>query len=129
MAVRAYSILQPVAGEDYPDGVRVIQWTGLLNTDTGAPYKLPHRPIITVQATGTFGAGGTVTMEGTTDSGASPSFSSMKEADGTAGTLQTGAEALKQLLENVYQIRPNVTAGDGTTSLTVTMLINTMARR
>jgi hypothetical protein len=129
MAVRDYTIVQPLAGEDYPDGVRVVKWTGLLNGDTGAPYKLPHRPIMTVQATGTFGVGGTVTMEGSVDSAAAPSFSTMKEADGTAGTLATGAESMKQLLENVYQVRPNVTAGDGTTSLVVWMLINTMARR
>lgn len=99
------------------------EWTGLLNTDDGSAVILPAGTDRSVHAYGTFGAGGTVTIEGTNETGSSPSnWVALRDNFGAALTLQTGAAALKGVHEAVYQIRPRVTGGDGTTSLTVRLI-------
>jgi len=68
-----------------------------------------------VQVTGTFGAAGSVSIQGSNDGGTT--FATMNDANGNALTFTSGA--IKQITENPEQIQPIVTAGDGTTSLNV----------
>ena len=93
-------------------------WSGLLNGDDGSAESTSRLSDKTVQVNGTFGAGGSVTIQGSNDG---INWFTLTEADGTTPATYTAA-ALAQLLENPLYVRPLVTAGDGTTSLTVTLL-------
>lgn len=94
----------------------LITWTGLLNGDTGAPYEGADFADRTMQIAGTFGVGGSMTLEGSNDNA---NFVALTDPQGNAITKT--AAGLEVIEENPRYIRPNVTAGDGTTSLTVTV--------
>lgn len=91
-------------------------WTPLLNSDTGAPFTLPQFADKSVQIGGTFGAGGTVVIEGSNDG-----VSYFTLYDSAGNLLSFTVAGLKDVAACVGYIRPRVSAGDGTTSLTVTM--------
>jgi hypothetical protein len=98
-------------------GVHFVQWTPLLNGDSGAPYSMAGFADRSVQVTGTFGAGGTVLIEGSNDGS---TFVTLNDPQGVA-LSKTGA-ALQEISQITRFIRPRVSAGDGTTSITVTLL-------
>lgn len=111
-----------VAGVDsqYISDHRVRQWTPLTTTNAdGSPVSYAsnaHAGAVTVQVTGTFGVGGTVVIEGSNDG---TNYVTLNDAGGAA--LSLTAAGLKAIRELPAYIRPRVTAGDGTTSLTVTL--------
>lgn len=94
----------------------LVTWGTLANGDTGAPVDLPAHPDRTVHILGTFGVGGSVTLEG---SNAGVTYTALTDASSTAITKT--AAAIETVLEVPKYTRPNVTAGDGTTALLVTM--------
>jgi hypothetical protein len=94
-----------------------LQWTPLLNGDSGAPFPMPGFADRSVQITGTFGAGGTVLIEGSNDG---TNYATLTDPQGVA--LSKTAAALSEISQIVKFIRPRVSAGDGTTSITVTLL-------
>ena len=113
MATRAIT-----TGKSGP-GTYKATWTGLLNTDDGAPWsedggsssfadKVAH-------VTGTFGVGGTVVIEGSNDG---VNWAVLNDPTGVAIALNA-TSPLSGILENPLNIRPRVSAGDGTTNLTV----------
>lgn len=119
MAVRTFSEIDHGWNRD---ATKVYEWTGLLNTDTGAPIHVPEHTDIAVQALGTLGAGGVVTIEGTLETIAVPTiYGGLSVPAGTALTL-TAIGMVKQVLEHPVQIRPSITAGDGTTNFTVRVI-------
>lgn len=71
-----------------------------------------------IQVEGTFGAGGTVALEGTND-GNTAHYRPLSDPSGT--TIAITSSAIKALTEAVIWVRPRITAGDGTTSVTVTV--------
>lgn len=112
--------------------VKQVIWTGLDADDSGADALLAKFADKTVQVKGTFG-GATVTIYGSEDK-------TEVEADLAAGTLfgsKTATYAIltdttetnlavtaatkAAILQNPLYIRPVVTGGDGTTSITVTI--------
>lgn len=100
-----------------PSGkARLITWTGLLNGDTGAPTDWVDFADRCLQVTGTFGAGGSVTIQGSNDG---TNWSALSDPQGNALTFTSSK--LEQALELPRYVRPSVTAGDGTTSLEVTL--------
>lgn len=104
---------------DYLRENQVYTWTPLTTTNAdgqGAGYSGAGDR--TVQITGTFGAGGTVIVEGTLDG---TNWYQLKDPSNTA--ISFTAAGLKAILENVLLVRPRVTAGDGTTSITATLLV------
>lgn len=107
----------------YSNGENIVyQVTGLLNGDDSLSIQEAETGDRTVQITGTFGAGGTVIVEGSLDPLQSPTnWFPLKNLSGVAISI-TGA-GLSAVLENVSHLRFRVTAGDGTTSLTGTVLI------
>ena len=127
-AVRAYS--EEVSGETgspLPVGTRIITWAGLDSDDSGSPYAcVAHYPDKVVQITGTFDTT-TIVIEGTLDTGDSPVYFTLTDPQGNA--ISKTAAAGEQILENVYKIRPRVTAGGASTDLTVKLLLTTVARR
>jgi hypothetical protein len=91
-------------------------WSGLLNGDTGAPAPIfGSQEIIVMIASGTLGAGGNILWQGSFDGLLWFSFSTKI---GTPATLnQTALLTPSVTQERAMYIRPNVTAGDGTTTL------------
>lgn len=102
-----------------PDGNRnavLVSWT-LANGDDGSPYKGFGIIDGSVQVQGTFGTGGSVQMEISNDG---TNYQLMADPQGT-DIVKTSAD-LETILDIIgRQIRPNCTAGDGTTSIVVTM--------
>lgn len=68
-----------------------------------------------VQVTGTFGAGGSVSVEGSLDGGTT--WATLNDVQGNALTFT--AARIEKIQETISRIRARVTAGDGTTSLTI----------
>lgn len=104
--------------------IELYQWTGLTNatSDTGAPLTLPEYADRSVQVKGTFGAGGTVVIEGSNDRKAdTPTYATLNDPNGNA--LSITAAKIEQVLESTYLIRPRISGGDGTTDLTVTIMV------
>lgn len=99
-------------------GVYQVTWSGLLNTDVGDDVNLSMFPDKSVQVKGTFGAGGTVVIEGSNDGGTTRATLNDSRGETTGALSFTGAD-VRTVLENTQLIRPNVTGGDGTTNLTV----------
>lgn len=95
--------------------VRAI-WT-LANGDDGTPLDAIGWPDKTVSVRGTFGAAGSVTIEG--GDAVSPTYSALNDSRGEGNALTFTAADTRTILENPGKIRPRVTAGDGTTAITV----------
>lgn len=102
-----------------PNGHRnavLVTWSGLLNGDQGSPFEGADWADRTAQISGTFGAGGSVTLEG---SGDGTNYTALTDPQGNAVAKTAGA--LEVIEEGPRYVRPRVTAGDGTTNLTVTI--------
>lgn len=95
---------------------RLVTWSGLLNGDTGGPVDWVDFMDRCFQVTGTFGTGGSVTMQGSNDGTVWATLT-----DPSNAALTFGSAGLKQALELPRYVRPSVTAGDGTTNLVVTL--------
>lgn len=95
----------------------VFSYGGMLNGDDGAPISPNHSNYAdrSVEVFGTFGVGGSVTVEGAPDPGST--YAALRNASSV--TLAITAAGHEQILEVPAFTRPRVTAGDGTTSLTV----------
>ena len=107
-------------------GAFIVTWGPLANGDTGSWERFAAYPDKSIHVYGTFGAA-TVTIQGTNETGTPAQTPTLNDPQGNALTYTS--ERLEQLLENVNQIRPSVAGGGGTTSLTVKMLVQTVARR
>jgi len=118
MATRAKTITEMVYAGD--KGVHIVQWTGLLNGDDGEPLEMPGSSDRSVQVTGTYGAGGNLRMEGSNDG---TNYAPLADPQGTDLDIVAADKQIEQILELTRFIRPRVTAGDGTTTLVVTMLV------
>lgn len=96
----------------------MVVWSGLLNGDTGSAIQMPGSADRSIQITGTFGTGGSITIQGSNNG---TDFVALTDPQGNAITKTSAA--IEQVSEVTRYIRPSVTAGDGSTSLVVTMLI------
>lgn len=100
-------------------------WSGLTTSNVGMPLGSSIHQFQanyadrSVQVTGTFGAAGSVQIEGSNDGGTT--WNIMNDAFGNALVLTSGV--IKQITEVSERIRPNVTAGDATTSINVNLFM------
>ena len=117
MATINYAMLKQTDG--YADIGVVAQWTPLTFTglDQGQAYEGFGNADRSIQIEGTFGVGGSCTIEGSNDG---TNFEPLTDPFNNALTLT--AKGIKGVEPIVRYIRPRITAGDGTTSLTVTLL-------
>ena len=107
-----------------PSGnARLVTWADMVNGDVGAPVEWVDFADRCIQVTGTFGAGGTLTVQGSNDG---TNWATMADPQGNALTIT--AAKIEQVLELPRYVRPNVTAGDGTTSLSVTLCMRRVVR-
>jgi hypothetical protein len=95
--------------------VQMITWAALTNTtsDVGAAVELPYAKKLTVQVFGTFGTGGNLRFQGSNDG---TNWHPLNDVTGTHINLT--AAGIEAAVELPRYVRPIVTAGDGTTSLT-----------
>jgi len=116
MAVIA-AVVVDISGDG---SVKKITWGPMLNGDTGEIVKGFDAQWIdrSVQVVGTFGVGGNLRWAGSNNSGAN--FVALSDPQGVL--LNIIAADIKAVTEIAEQSRPEVTAGDGTTSLTVTLI-------
>ena len=91
-----------------------VKWTGMTTGDVGAGVAYSDYRDRTVQILGTFG-GATVTIEGSNDGGTT--WATLTDQGGN--NLTFTAAGIKHVQQLTEYIRPTVTAGDGTTALTV----------
>lgn len=94
----------------------LVVWTPLANGDAGGAFETGDYADYTVQIAGTFGTGGSVNFEGSNDGS---TWFVLTDPQGNAATKT--AAALEVIEEAPRYVRPNVTAGDGTTALTATL--------
>ena len=113
MPTRAASISgrKPIDSEFFDDS-SLISWTGLLNGDDGAPIQYGAFADRSVQFVGTFGAGGTIVLEGSNDG---TNYVTLTDPQGN--NISKNAASIEMVAEATRFIRPRVTAGDGTTNL------------
>lgn len=91
-------------------------WAALQNGDDGKPVSIPGAPDQTVQVFGTFGAGGTVIIEGSCERTPVNYFPLVDPQGNPISFTEAGGELV---LELVAHVRPRVTNGDSTTLLTM----------
>lgn len=96
----------------------VATWAGMANGDVGEAIELANFADRSVQVVGAFGAGGNVRIEGSLNG---TDYAPLTDPQGN--NLDINAAKIEAITELVRWIRPAVTAGDGSTALTVTMLL------
>ena len=100
----------------------VITWGPMQNGDVGASVvdisNVSDHADRSVQVEGTYGAGGSVQIEGSNDS-----VNYRVLNDPSITPLVFTSAKIRAILEACRSIRPNVTAGDGSTSVTVSILM------
>lgn len=109
-----------IARENLPSGnVRayVARWAGLANGDDGERVSVAAYTDKSVQVTGTFGTGGSVTVQGSNDG---VNWATLTDPQGN--DLVFTSAKIELVSEATLYIRP-LAAGDGTTNLTVHMLL------
>jgi hypothetical protein len=95
-------------------------WTPLANGDVGAAVYAWPGADRSFAVTGTFGTGGTLVWQGSNDLTSPTNWFTLSDPQGTA--LSLTSSKFKQIEEYALWMRPSVTAGDGTTALTVNFL-------
>ena len=93
-------------------------WRSLSVSDVGEPFILSQYADRSVQVLGIFGVGGTVVIEGSNDG---INYHTLNNPQGNP--LSIGLAKMEAVSEIVYAIRPRIVGGDGTTNITVNMLV------
>ncbi|ESZ31247.1 hypothetical protein [Mesorhizobium sp. L2C067A000] len=91
------------------------KWLAIPNGNQGNAVSLNTFQDRTVQVFGTFGAAGSVTIQGSNDGGTT--WATLTDPLGNALTFT--AAGMKPIGMLSHQTRPSVTAGDGTTAISV----------
>ena len=90
-----------------------VTWASHLNTDDGTPFKAGGFRYGIFSVTGTFGAGGTILLEGSNNGGTT--WTTVLDKAGAAVSITAAGQ---RIIETLYEdVRPRVSAGDGTTAL------------
>lgn len=109
-------IVPTVKDADRNDGaIKSVVWGPMANGDTGTPVSLVSMADKSLQIDGTFGAGGSITLQGSNDETTPTNWYALTKPGATAATLT--AAGIVAIVENTRWVRPAVTAGDGTTAL------------
>jgi hypothetical protein len=97
--------------------VAVRKWTPLTAANNvGDAYEWPWGADKSVQVAGTFG-GATIVIQGSNDG---TNYHTLTDPQGNAVSFTVAG--IEAITENTRYIRPSLSGGDGTTSLTVTLL-------
>lgn len=96
----------------------IVTWPAMALGDFGQPIELANFADRSVQTVGDFGTGGSVRIEGSIDG---ENYAPLTDPQGNY--LDIATAKIEAISELVRYIRPRVTAGDGTTAITVHMLL------
>lgn len=108
--------LTDLTGEN---SVKMFVWTPLTTTNAnGAPAEWVSYADRCIHFTGTFGVGGTVKLQGSNDG---VDWQDLTDRQGTA--ISRTAASIKQVTEGTRYVRPFVSAGDGTTAITASLVM------
>lgn len=120
------TITPTIAVLEGDDNVKTASYAALTTTnDVGSAFTKVQWADRSIQVTGTFGAGGSLRWEGSNDG---TNYYALTNPQGDA--LNITAAKVDAITEITAYARPRVTAGDGTTSLTVTLIaLKSAARR
>ena len=113
MATIPYTVVS-VPQNDATGATGIVYWPSMANGDVGQAIEMFKYTDRTIQVFGTFGAGGTVTAKGSLNNS---NYATL--ADPNGNDLAITAAKIETVLEATRYFRPEVTAGDGTTSVTV----------
>jgi hypothetical protein len=112
------TVAGPVVQIGPTNSLRIVTWTNLTTTNAdGSPFEFVDFADRCIQITGTFGVGGTLNMQGSNDG---VNWATLSDLNGNS--MSYTAATLKQINEAPRYMRPFVSAGDGTTSLTVSLV-------
>lgn len=100
----------------------IVQWLNMANTDSGAPYGFTQWADRSVQVSGTFGLGGSARWEGSNLASPAVDADYAVLTDPQGNDLNIAAAKIEAVTELVRWSRPRITAGDGTTAITVTLV-------
>ncbi len=112
MATRAVTFNGPTN-----ESVVVASWTGLLNGDDGSLIRLGKWADKTVQVLGTVGVGGVVQIQGRNLTGGA--WGQCHDPQGTLIAIAGDDNDPIVIAESPLEMRPFISAGDGTTDLDV----------
>lgn len=115
MAVVNYTV-EPILTRK--DNAHVITWADLANGDTGQPLEMPGSSDRSIQVFGTFGTGGNLRIQGSNNG-----INWHVLTDPQGNQINLTSAHIEQIMEVTRYIRPQVSAGDGTTSLTASILV------
>lgn len=116
-------VLEKLSNERGP--VHLVTWTPLTTTNNdGQAVEISASGGRCVQVFGTFGAGGTLVIQGSNDNS---NWATLSDPNGNALSF-TAARIDTIVGEITRYIRPNVTGGDGTTSLSCLLLLRRETR-
>jgi hypothetical protein len=93
------------------------RWENMLQNDDGARFSVAQYTDKSVQVVGTFG-GATLAFEGSNDG---VNWSTLSDPQGNPLTFT--AAKIEMVAEATLFVRPRITGGDGTTSLSVYVLM------
>lgn len=96
----------------------VATWPTMTNGVDGQPLDQSQYTDKSVQVSGTFGAAGNLRLQGSNDG---VNWCTLTDPQGNA--LDITSASIKFVSEATRYIRPTVTAGDGATNLTITILL------
>jgi len=116
---------------EFPEGVRVVKWVLTTADPDGTWYMAGHKSDKSVHTFGTIGTA-TLTIQGSNESDVAVPANPVKLHDpshGAAGLVFTTLPQLEQVLENTWWIRPSLTVPGAGATVTVELLIETVARR
>lgn len=103
----------------FGDNAHIVSWASISTlNDTGIAVEMSGSSVRSIQFTGTFGVGGTIILQGSNDG---TNYATLTDPQGNA--ISKTAAGIEQIEEVTRYIRPLVSAGDGTTSLTATLLL------
>lgn len=101
----------------------IATWADMPNSEDGSPIELGNFADRSVQVVGTFGVAGNVRIEGSINGA---DYAPLTDPQGNA--LDFTSPKIEAISELVRYVRPRVTAGDGTTSITVSMFLKGASR-
>lgn len=99
------------------DRVWRTEWSSLADDEAGDAASLSKWPTKSVQVSGTFGASGSISIEGSNDGTEWTVLT-----DGLGEDLTFTTAGLKEIYQNTQFVRPHVTVGDGDTDLKVVIV-------
>lgn len=84
------------------------EWLSVTESDTCDHVEVPQKKDKTIQASGDFGSGGNIAVEGTLD----PAAGNFVELDDPQGVnIAIAGAGIETILQNVFFIRPAIAAG------------------